>query len=690
MRELRPSSALVLALAAWGAVAAPAARAQAPPPTSIYDARLSALRRASVAWENRQGPRRKVVDRVVLVPDVAGFFAVIATWDEGQWFPILIDDAELAPKFLRAFRPAAVIRYPGNPKPLDEAGLWSAAEVAVAAAWGTGDAPDRAASRASAPPSGLGATPPGIVFSTPTSPSLAGAVALAAGRFQPLVRWEPTAMKGARLDEDAARVLAMDLETRVAGVTAKYASLGDDCDFLTLAAPYPQTYASKGPGLRKGTGAFDDLLARDRESGRRWAYAGRLTGDAPTSVYRAMCALFLQPSAALLFDTYDANDRDFQPFSMRKASASLPRGWKATLVDGARADLSGWYQAIDPWNRYEFVYMNTSGGPTMFNLAAGEVGTSGDLPETVPSVVLMNHSFSASDVDDPTTLAGAWLSAGAYMFFGSLYEPYIQSFRTPDLVASLLADGLPIAAAVRMVPEENPVFGGPWRLHLIGDPLFRVQSRGVAAPRLPDFTPARAWPAYSEEIAPKSGDLARLAWATKTTLIDAAMGKTSLRPDLESALLAIRRAALLAEYRPMLDGLRIDALPRSAQHSDDFLARLASIPPEESTPRVARAVLTARVAQLRRAVGAARFLAALPAWEAIERSTASPTVRRDLTIAMGRAAVQANAGTAWVARLRAVLKGREEEPEAKHLRDELDRAQKQLKPTVPPSIRRGG
>ncbi len=41
------------------------------------------------------------------------------------------------------------------------------------------------------PPRWLGPTPPGAVLASPDGRMLAGAVALAAGRFQPLVRLNP-------------------------------------------------------------------------------------------------------------------------------------------------------------------------------------------------------------------------------------------------------------------------------------------------------------------------------------------------------------------------------------------------------------------------------------------------------------------------------------------------------------------
>ena len=53
-------------------------------------------------------------------------------------------------------------------------------------------------------------------MSHPGSPSLAAAVALAAGRFQPLSRWETSKHFGDVLSLDEARTLCLDLEARIA------------------------------------------------------------------------------------------------------------------------------------------------------------------------------------------------------------------------------------------------------------------------------------------------------------------------------------------------------------------------------------------------------------------------------------------------------------------------------------------
>ena len=63
---------------------------------------------------------------------------------------------------------------------------------AVSRAWSDRSGADARLPEAGMPPRALGNTPPGVVLSAPQSPMLAGAVALAAGRFQPLIRMRET------------------------------------------------------------------------------------------------------------------------------------------------------------------------------------------------------------------------------------------------------------------------------------------------------------------------------------------------------------------------------------------------------------------------------------------------------------------------------------------------------------------
>jgi hypothetical protein len=714
---------LVLLLgSSWSITACGCARAQDEqrPPTSLYDPRLGETRRAAIQWERHRGPTRKVVDQVVLVPDLPAFFEAIAAWDDLNYFPVLIDDGELAPKFIRAFKPARVLRFPGRPKAIEANVLWSEAVRAVGRGWGRDmpgppePPPVLVASRPGATPMNrilddngprgdiapvwLGPTPPGVVVSNSASTSLAGAVALAAGRFQPLILLETDAKKTTTLDGAAAQKLARALEAAVAEVVPRYSALGDQCDFLTIAGPYPDRFALGGSGLKAGIASFDDLIGRDFESLRRWAYVGRLGGNSSESAYRAMCSLFLQPQSALLFDGYDENDKDFRPFAMRVAVPRLPREMAITLVNGPKADLAGWHRQEDPINEFGLVYVNTHGNPTNFNLAASSLAVTADIPPSVPSIVIYNHSFSAADPDNPETLAGAWLSGGAYLYFGSLNEPYIQSFRTPGLVASLLHEGIPIGAALRMGPDENPAFGTPWRLHLLGDPLFRIDFREARAPRWPSLDVSETWPPYLDEPAPpaNASDAVKLAWAAKMTFFDAAKGDTfPIRPALENALTTIRRDTLPTNLRPILDDLRIDAMPRSKARGDDLLAALAAVPAAEAAPNVVRAVLHARLMRLRRAAEKGDWNTAATLWETIERSPAPLEVKQSTVKAVGGLASRGSHVINWRLRLRSVLEGREPSAENKHLREEQARVQgapAKPAPTEKPgmSIRRGG
>ena len=147
----------VLLLAALVGPAPGTAIREEPPARSREDPRLDRLRRAMAAWEPRIGSRRTVVDAVCLVPDEAAFFEALARWDEDHWFPILIEDVEYTSKFLRAFQPARVVRYPKRAPTVGGVLRWRNAVKAVGRSWTDDDddppSGDRrsAASRGGAP-----------------------------------------------------------------------------------------------------------------------------------------------------------------------------------------------------------------------------------------------------------------------------------------------------------------------------------------------------------------------------------------------------------------------------------------------------------------------------------------------------------------------------------------------------------
>src|SRR5581483_12305436 len=112
-------------------------------------------------------------------------------------------------------RPSRVVRAPRRGAAIASDRLWDEAVRAVGRSWvGPGAEAGITTPPGDAVPTRLGPTPPGVVLSAPDAPMLAGAVALAAGRFQPLVRWDTNRRFADVLSTGDARALALELETR--------------------------------------------------------------------------------------------------------------------------------------------------------------------------------------------------------------------------------------------------------------------------------------------------------------------------------------------------------------------------------------------------------------------------------------------------------------------------------------------
>lgn len=641
--------------------------------TTAADPRLAALRRAAEGWNVEMGPRRRVVDQVCLVSDVPTFLEAIAAWDDRRFFPILIDDPAWTLPFLRAFRPARVVRYvarpdasrlsrlrPGGASSAEQRlELWTTAIRAVSRGWSDPSVADADLPPGGRRPRGLGPTPPGVVLSSPESPMLAGAVALAAGRFEPLARLEP-ALWGLGEPGDGLSLrypdvltlpvawrFARRLENEVAALVHDHGRIGDDCDFLTIAGDWPYRYDNKvEPWPAQGIQALDDLIGRTLEgqpdarglqhSRHRWAFTGRLMGDPAASVARAMAALFLVQEAALFWDTYRGGD-PWSAYALPAAAARLGRAGLlprvAGLASGPAAGLDAWHRATEPPNRFGLIWINTSGSPTEFSIPGGP-GWPADLPGVWPASVVMIHSFSAADPSDPGTLAGRWLAQGAFSYFGSVHEPYLMSFRPPALVAELAALGVPLAAALRQ-GEDEP-FGRPWRLVYLGDPLYRIPPASGVGPRLPprdwralspDYD---AWPAPAIVLPadPAFDDPAErlLEWCGDAAILETVAtpgdeGSPSPR-DWRPVLLRIDRDRLAPSRRPIHDILLIDALGGSGEW-EELQTRLARIPPHESGPRAWIAQETGAMARLSRMSRDPKpergFLRALDLWDLVMR-----------------------------------------------------------------------
>jgi hypothetical protein len=160
-------------------------------------------------------------------------------------------------------------------------------------------------------------------------------------------------------------------------------------------------------------------------------------------------------------------------YSMKSATAQLSRLLPGPIeqAEGPQADLGHWHEAVAPVNRFGLFLINTSGGPEVFTIRGGD-GRPGDVPRGVFTAVSMIHSFSAANPADPQTIAGRWLANGAYVYFGSVQEPFLPAFRPPGLVTELIAADVPLVAALRQTELEP--FGFPWRLVYLGDPFYRA------------------------------------------------------------------------------------------------------------------------------------------------------------------------------------------------------------------------
>ena len=166
---------------------------------------------------------------------------------------------------------------------------------------------------------------------------------------------------------------------------------------------------------------------------------------------------------------------------------------------GADANLSAWHDVFDPVNRFGWIMVNSSGAPRRFSIPGGP-GRPADLPRGRPTAVSTIHSFSAADPTDPSTIAGRWLENGAFIYFGAMNEPFLHSFRPPRLIAELIAAELPLSAVLRQGDHE--LYGRPWRLVYLGDPLYRLSSSGSLASLEPASSGFRASVVHDQNPSP--------------------------------------------------------------------------------------------------------------------------------------------------------------------------------------------
>lgn len=430
---------------------------------------------------------------LVLVPNGPSLVGAIKHWSLERRFPILIDDGsdtarDHIARFVNAFEPERIIRYTPDDPPADTR---DTLETAVARAWGV-DTPAALADHWRT----LEWQPPGIVLTDPDDPARFAAAALAAGRGQILtVARLPRGDANATITADDLATIKQLTSAAAEASGFSFAQLGDDIEALTILAAIP-TKSPAGPpqgNPTDGPSAITDALARD-DNNNRWGYAGLINGDAVESTYRVMASLFTQPRSVFLFDGYA---KDFAPpYAMDPAANAWRRvGFTVEQIGPPLGSIASWRARTAGSFDHGIVQVNTSGQHNTFDLTPGRASAR-DIPMLMrPTLVVFIHSFSAQNPASTSNIANQWLRRGAFACIGSVHEPFLGAFPTPELTANRFLAGMPLGSVVRA--DEAP----PWKLNTLGDPLFtliRAQPRLDEAPDDADLLPTGTAPLTRE------------------------------------------------------------------------------------------------------------------------------------------------------------------------------------------------
>lgn len=550
-------------LAALACILGPTASlpAQEPAPAERIPPQVLLGRRAEVLRLSL-----KVRPTVVIVTGRDDFVRAVARWSLAERFPILIDDGsdsarEDIGRFVRAFEPENVLRWTSGapegdrlPEAPDEFRL--AIETAARLSWGA-----RTTEELATVWEQTQFSPFGVVVASPADPAWTAALALSAGRGQPII-WLDTKPGSVSqfISEEQAAALDTTLSGRLNDLGLAWRSIGDQIDSLTLCLNHGVNINTAGGRL-----ALTDYLARGPDRSRV-AWAGVVHGDEARAAYRAMCSLFLQPRRAWFFDGYK---QDFAPpYSLPTAAKTLnDAGFEVSTNTPPHGGVSHWRARTAFGVPFDFIHINSSGNADFFDLTPGRAFAS-DVPFlSRPAMVCMIHSFSVQQAANPDTIGGRWLENGAYCYYGSMDEPFLNAFVPAAHVVNRLVIGAPFAAAVRI--EDQRV----WKLNVFGDPLATL---GRPAPRHED--------PLALDGAENVDALMRAALREKR-LVDAATALILLGRD--EVLARLCRAALAESNPSVTPELALIALPAAFREKDSelFLSLYALLTPKQQKDR---------------------------------------------------------------------------------------------------------
>lgn len=416
----------------------------------------------------------KVRPTVVIVQSSDDYARMIASWTLAERFPVLIDDGssrarEDIARFVRAFEPASVVRWAPAERvtlPTDAAERAQTLDTVWWAAWGARNREELAEVWKQTE-----FFFPGVIVSSAKDPAWTAAIALAAGRGQPII-WSTQKSSSPTDVLPEAELTTFDSVIRrgIEGLNPPggWNGIADQVDSITLC----MSIGARIPAAPEGEMALTDRIGRMAD-GSRYAWCGMIFGDEPRAAYIAMCALFLQPQSAWVFDGYKP---DFAPpYRLETAIDLLGKvGLRVSTNLPPRTGIDDWRERTRFGMTADFIHVNSSGLARFFDLNPGRGYPSDVPPLGRPSVVHFIHSFSAQHIGEVNTVGGRWIENGAYAYLGSMEEPFLSAFLPAQSVVARLFSGAPWGAAVR------PDNGKPWRLNVFGDPLITF---GKPAPR---------------------------------------------------------------------------------------------------------------------------------------------------------------------------------------------------------------
>ena len=428
------------------------------------------------------------LDRVVLVKDEASFLDEISHWRLDARWPVLIEDDIFAPQFIRAFKPAQVLRrIEKAPNVDDPAALKAAIANAISSAWN--------AAAANTPPlSAITAqsyTPPGIVIMDPADPAWVAGVALAAGRgLIPFFIEGNFGGANDQLSADQFSALSKQVDQAFASTGLPYDKLGDKLEGLALCRTTAQKTTIDVPANLRPSGrgmpeikstdpvATTDALCRNAD-GSRYAFCGSIFGSSRYCAYAAMSSLFLSRNSIGAFNCYQAANLSAYDFS--ELAVKLPEaGFTTKVWSGPKGHMADWRKILAQGFDGDVLFVNSSGNADFFDVGnpgsvpVQEKGAPGDVPIlSRPLALHMIHSWSLTAPSAHESIGGRWLESGAYAYVGSVFEPFLPAFSPPVEILSRCANYVPFLIASRV--WDGP-FALPWRVATLGDPFMLIQA----------------------------------------------------------------------------------------------------------------------------------------------------------------------------------------------------------------------